>query len=191
MRGNNRHFSRAVVHHELIPGHQLQQFMTARHRPWRSTFRTPFWIEGWALYWEMQLWDRGFAKSPEDRLGMLFWRKHRCARIIFSLSFHLGTRTAEECVDLLVERVGHERRNARAEVRRSIIGTYPPLYQAAYMLGGLQIKSLHSEFVKTGTMNERSFHDLVLKQNAIPIEFIRAVLLKTKVTRDFTTSWRF
>lgn len=191
LRGNNRHFSRAVVHHELIPGHQLQQFMRSRHRPWRSAFNTPFWVEGWALYWEMLLWDRGFGKTPEDRLGMLFWRKHRCARIIFSLSFHLGIKTADECVDLLVERVGHERKNARAEVRRSIIGTYPPLYQAAYMLGGLQIKSLHNEFVKTNKMKDREFHDLILKQNAIPIEMIRAVLLKTEIGRDFQTTWRF
>ena len=40
----------------------------------------------------------------------------------------------------LVERVGHERNNATAEVRRSVAGNYGPLYQAAYMLGGLQIR---------------------------------------------------
>ena len=28
MRGNNIHFSRATVHHELIPGHHLQGYMT-------------------------------------------------------------------------------------------------------------------------------------------------------------------
>jgi len=32
MRGNNPHFSRAVVHHELVPGHNLQGFMAARHK---------------------------------------------------------------------------------------------------------------------------------------------------------------
>src|SRR5690606_38966191 len=52
MRGNNEHFSRAVVHHELIPGHHLQGFMTARHNTHRRAFRTPFWHEGNALYWE-------------------------------------------------------------------------------------------------------------------------------------------
>ncbi|HTM99713.1 MAG TPA: DUF885 family protein, partial [Pedobacter sp.] len=30
LRGNNRHFSRAVVFHELIPGHNLQYFMQSR-----------------------------------------------------------------------------------------------------------------------------------------------------------------
>src|SRR5262245_37530893 len=43
MRGNNPHFSRATVHHELIPGHHLQGFMTARYKPYRGLFGTPFW----------------------------------------------------------------------------------------------------------------------------------------------------
>ena len=33
---------------------------------------------------------------------MLFWRSHRCARIIFSLNFHLGKWTPQQCVDFLV-----------------------------------------------------------------------------------------
>ncbi len=89
MRGNNPHFSRATVQHELIPGHHLQQFMISRYKPYRDTFETPFWMEGWALYWELNLWDKGFPRTPEDRIGMLFWRMHRCARIIFSLNYHL------------------------------------------------------------------------------------------------------
>src|SRR5215212_6374318 len=36
MRGNNIHFSRATVHHELIPGHHLQGFMSARNKPYRA-----------------------------------------------------------------------------------------------------------------------------------------------------------
>src|SRR5260370_28737132 len=119
MRGKNIPIARATVYHELTPGHHLQGFMQARYRPYRRSFSTPFWIEGWALYWEMLLWDKQFPKTPEDRVGMLFWRSHRCARIIFSLNFHLGKMTPQECIDFLVDRVGHERDNATAEVRRS------------------------------------------------------------------------
>ena len=191
LRGNNRHFVRGVVHHELIPGHHLQGYMNRRHRSYRSVFRTPFWTEGWALYWEMRLWDLGFAETPEDRIGMLFWRKHRCARIIFSLGFHLNRMTAEECVEFLVERVGHERNNAEAEVRRSVGGSYGPLYQAAYMLGGLQFRALHKELVASGKLTEREFHDTILKQNAIPIELVRAKLTGAKLPRGFRSQWRF
>jgi uncharacterized protein (DUF885 family) len=191
MRGNNIHFARATVFHELIPGHHLQQFMSARYRPYRSVFRTPFWGEGWALYWEMLLWDLGFPKTPENRVGMLFWRMHRAARIIFSLNFHLEKMTAQEAVDFLVKRVGHERENAAAEVRRSFETDYEPLYQCAYMLGGLQFRALHQELVESGKMTNREFHDAVLKLNSMPVEMVRASLTGQSVGKDYTPRWRF
>jgi uncharacterized protein (DUF885 family) len=191
MRGNNVHFSRAVVHHELIPGHHLQGFMSARYNPHRRAFSTPFWNEGNAVYWEMVLWDAGFPQSPEDRIGMLFWRMHRAARIIFSLSVHLGEMTGAEAIDFLVERVGHERANATAEVRRSLNGSYPPLYQAAYMLGALQFRALRAELVDTGRMTEREFHDAILQGGTMPVEMVRARLLGLPLRRDHVASWRF
>ena len=191
MRGNNIHFSRATVHHELIPGHHLQGFMSARYKPYRAIFGTPFWSEGNALYWELLLWDLNFAKTPENRIGMLFWRMHRCARIIFSLSFHLEKMTPQECIDLLVNRVGHERDNATAEVRRSFDGSYGPLYQIAYLIGGLQQYAMHKELVKSGKMTNREYNDALLKENRIPIEMLRAAITNQKLTRDFVTNWRF
>ncbi len=191
MRGNNRHFSRATVHHELIPGHHLQGFMTSRYRTHRSIFGTPFWGEGWALYWELLLWDMNFAKTPENKIGMLFWRMHRCARIIFSLSFHLEQMTPQECIDLLVKRVGHEVDNATAEVRRSFAGDYSPLYQCAYLLGGLQFRALHRELVESGKMTNRAFHDAILRGGSIPVEMVRAGLTNQTLTRDFQSNWKF
>jgi len=191
MRGNNKHFAHATVFHELIPGHGFQGFTRARYNTHRSLFSTSFAGEGWALYWETILWDLGFDKTPEDRMGALFWRIHRCARIIFSLSFHLGKMTPQECVDMLVNRVGHERDNAEGEVRRSFEGSYGPLYQAAYMLGGLQLRALRRELVDTGKMTNRAFHDAVIRQGSIPIEILRIILTNQKVTRDYKTNWRF
>jgi uncharacterized protein (DUF885 family) len=191
MRGNNPHFSHATVHHELIPGHHLQGFMNQRYRPYRRSFSTPFWTEGWALYWEFLLWDKGFNATPEDRVGALFWRMHRCARIIFSLSFHLEKMTPQESVDFLVDRVGHERDNASAEVRRSFAGDYGPLYQVAYMLGGLQFYSLHREFVDSKKMTDRDFHDTILKEGPIPVEMVRAILSNQKLNPDYRASWKF
>jgi len=191
MRGNNPHFNRATVHHELIPGHHLQGFMTSRFNEHRGMFNTPFWGEGWALYWEMVLWDAGFPRGPEDEIGMLFWRMHRAARIIFSLSFHLERMTPQEAVDFLVDRVGHERANAEAEVRRSFQGGYSPLYQVAYMMGGIQFRELYKELVESGEMTARAFHDAVMKGGRMPVEMVRARLTGQKLERNHETSWRF
>jgi len=191
MRGNNRHFCRATVHHEVIPGHHLQGFMTDRYFAYRGPFSTPFWTEGWALWWEMLLWEKGYVSAPEDRVGALFWRMHRCARIQFSLSFHLGKMTPQECIDFLVDKVGHERENAEAEVRRSFNGGYGPLYQLAYMTGALQFRALYAELVRTNKMSAREFHDTILQSGNMPIELVRARLTKQTLTRDFRTNWRF
>ena len=191
MRGNNKHFARATVFHELIPGHHMQQFVNSRSRPYRQLFGTPFWVEGWALYWEMILWDRGFTATPEDRVGALFWRMHRCARIVFSLKFHMGQMTPQQCIDYLVDRVGHERSTAEGEVRRSFGGSYPPLYQAAYMLGALQVRALRKELVEGGKMSEKEFHDRFLQENEMPIEILRANLSGAKLSPDFKATWRF
>ncbi|MCL7961988.1 MAG: DUF885 domain-containing protein [marine benthic group bacterium] len=191
LRSNNVPFSRAVVHHELIPGHHLQGFMTARYNTHRRAFSTPFWGEGWPLYWEMLLWDLGFPRTPEEKIGMLFWRTHRAARIVFSLKFHLGEMSAEEAIEFLVEGVGHERSAATAEVRRSFAGSYPPLYQAAYMIGGLQIRTLHEEMVGTGRMTDREFHDAILQGGSMPIEMHRARLQGVAPEWEFRPRWRF
>lgn len=190
MRGNNPHFAKAVIHHELIAGHHLQFYMNERNKSYRN-FYTPFWTEGWALYWEMLLWDKGFAEGPEDEIGMLFWRMHRCARIIFSLNYHLGKWTPQQCIDFLVDRVGHERANAEGEVRRSFTGGYGPLYQIAYMVGGLQFRALHQQLVVEGKWTDMDFHDAVLKENAMPVEMLRAILTQQKLEEKFETKWRF
>jgi uncharacterized protein (DUF885 family) len=190
MRGNNPHFSRATAHHEVIPGHNLQQFMNARNGDKRGA-GTPFWTEGGALYWEFVLYEKGFPKTPEDRVGFLVWRMHRCARIEFSLNFHMGRWTPQECIDFLVAKVGFDRDNAAAEVRRSFGGGYGPLYQLAYMTGGKQLYALRKELVLSGKMKEREFHDKIWQSGAMPIEMVRALVADTPLTRDWTPSWKF
>lgn len=190
MRGNNPNFSRATVHHELLAGHHLQGYMNNRHKVYRN-FNTAFWIEGNSLYWELLLWDMKFPRTPEERIGMLFWRMHRCARIIFSLNYHLGKWTPQQCIDFLVDRVGHERANAEGEVRRSFTGGYGPLYQIAYMIGGLQFMALKRELVDTHKMTYKQYHDAILRENSLPIEMLRAILTNQPIAKDYETNWRF
>jgi uncharacterized protein (DUF885 family) len=191
LRGNNRHFSRAVVQHELVPGHHLQHWYAQRFATHRAPFDSPFWTEGWALYWELRLYDMGFAASPEDRIGMLFWRSHRAARILFSLGVQSGRMTPEEAVRLLIDRVGHEPENARAEVRRSIAGDYGPLYQVAYLVGGWQFRALHEERVIRGGWSEREFHDRVLREGSMPVHLLRERLFDRVGTGAPAADWRF
>ncbi len=192
MRGNNPYFSRGTVQHELVPGHHLQYFMNRRYKPYREeAFNTPFWTEGWTLYWELLLYSKGFAKTPEERIGMLFWRMHRCARITFSIKFHLGEWTPQQCIDYLVNRVGFESANAHGEVKRSFEGSYDPLYQLAYLVGGLQLMRIKEEVVDQGKMSFADFHDRVIKENYLPMEMLRAIIKGEQLKPDHETNWKF
>ena len=193
MRGNNPNFSHATAHHEMIPGHNLVGYMSQRFDDYRPSLVSagPFFGEGWPLYWELTLYDLGFNKTPEQRVGALFWRMHRSARIVFSLKFHMGQWSPQECIDYLVDRVGHERDNATAEVRRSFQGGYGPLYQAAYLLGGLQLRGLRRELVDSGQMTNKAFHDEILRQGGMPIALLRLALTKQRLTRDMDINWKF
>lgn len=193
MRGNNRPWSHATAFHEMIPGHNLVGYIGQRFAGYRADLGAggPFYGEGWPLYWETILYDKGFDGTPEERVGALFWRMHRCARIIFSLRFHMGQWSPQEAIDFLVERVGHERDNATAEVRRSFQGGYGPLYQAAYLLGGLQLRGLRREVVDSKQMPEKAFHDEVLRQGSLPIALIRLALTRQPLTREMPIEWNF
>lgn len=196
MRGNNPGFSHATAFHEMIPGHNLVGYLNQRYRDYRPSLTSggPFYGEGWPLYWELTMYELGFDKTPEQKVGALFWRMHRCARIIFSLNFHMGNWTPLECVNFLVDKVGHERDNAAAEVRRSFESAQyqnQPLYQAAYLLGGLQLRGLRKELVDGKLMTNKQFHDEIMRQGNMPMALIRLGLTKQKLTRDMDISWKF
>src|SRR5207237_5273272 len=110
---------------------------------------------------------------------------------IFSLNFHLGKMTPEQAVQFLVDTVNFERANAEGEVRRSFGGQYSPLYQAGYMIGGLQLRALHRELVDSKKMTDREFHDAVLQGGAMPIAMVRARLENVPLTRTGAPPWRF
>ena len=194
MRGNNRPWSHATAFHEMIPGHNLTGYYSQRYADYRPPLGGgPFWGEGWPVYWELTMYELGFHDTPEERVGALFWRMHRCARIIFSLKFHMGQWSPQEAVDFLVDSVGHERENAIAEVRRSFDPSagYGPLYQAGYLLGAMQLRGLRKELVDSKEMPQKEFHDEILRQGSMPIALLRLALTKEKLTRDMPIAWEF
>ena len=205
LRGNSPHLNFGSVQHELVPGHYMQGFMTRRFNAHRGELlRTPFWGEGWALYWEFHFLSKGLPRNNSDKVGMLFWRLHRANRIIFSLNYHLGNWSAEQAVDFLVDQGGFELANAEAEVRRSLMGTnakprsytdftlnYPPLYQVGYMIGALQFRSLYQELVESGKMSATEFHDAIILGGRMPVELVRARLTKQSLKRNYKTKWNF
>lgn len=58
------------------------------------------------------------------------------------------------------------------------------------MIGGLQFFALKHELVDSGKMTHKQYHDAVLRENALPVEMVRAILLDQELPKDYETNWR-
>ena len=187
MEMNNQHFARSVIFHEIIPGHVMQVYMEDLHKKYRKGFVfNSLWSEGMAFYWELLLYEKGFAKSNEDKLGMLFFQKLRAARVINSINYHLGKWTKEECIAFLKEKVGANTIVANSETSRAI-NTLP----IDYLIGGLQFMQLKKELVDSKKMSLKTFNDKLYQENFIPTDLLKHILLDENIPRKTNPNWQF
>lgn len=60
------------------------------------------------------------------------------------------------------------------------------------MYQGLSPKyPLKRELVDSEKMTFKEFHDAVMRENAMPVEMVRALLTDQKLNKNFETNWRF
>jgi hypothetical protein len=59
------------------------------------------------------------------------------------------------------------------------------------MIGGLQLYALKKELVDSKKMTIKQYNDAILRENCMPIEMLRAILIRQPLKRDFQTNWRF
>jgi len=50
---------------------------------------------------------------------------------------------------------------------------------------------LKRELVDSEKMTFKEFHDAVMRENAMPVEMVRALLTDQKLNKNFETNWRF
>lgn len=159
--------------HEGYPGHHLQFLMAQQQeRTVRKLIGTPLTIEGWALYCEEMMGEEGFYRGAEERF---FQRVHllwRALRIVLDIGLHTRGMSFDEAVDVLVNRVHFERKNAEAEVRRYC--AYPA-YQLCYAVGRREFKALREAYRRAqgASFSLRGFHEATLQYGGLPVSLMR------------------
>jgi uncharacterized protein (DUF885 family) len=177
LRGHNVHAAVITALHEAYPGHHLQLVHSNRIKSKvRREFGTSLFAEGWALYCEELLYEKGFYTKPATRLLQLKDQLWRACRVVIDASLHTNRMSFNKAVEMLVKVAKLEKTNAIAEVKRY---TYTPCQPMTYIMGKMEILRLRDDFkkLKGRDFNLKEFHDQLLSYGTIPIQMVRERML--------------
>ena len=164
--------------HEAYPDHHWHLTMNKMHsRKLRKVYGTPYFSEGWALYAERVMRERGFFTDPLQELYHLEATIFRAARIIVDTSLHLGEMSYDEAVDFMRRNANLPEPVARAEVGRYC---WWPTQASAYLTGCLEILRIRDLYLDargaSGAAAKdvdvtllRDFHDRITSSGRMPI----------------------
>jgi len=177
LKAHNKYTMQLTTVHESYPGHHQQYVVTNENasKVRKFTDDTAF-VEGWALYWEENIYSSGFSDSPIMKLMQLRDQIWRCCRVIIDVELHRGNMTFDEAVNMLVEKAEIENLNAIAEVERYTLSPTQPM---SYIIGKYQILELREALKeKMGDkFTMKYFHDTLLSFGPIPLPLIKNALL--------------
>jgi uncharacterized protein (DUF885 family) len=164
-----------LAYHEGVPGHHFQ-ISTAQELKGVPQFRkmVPFtaYVEGWALYTEWLAKQAGwYEDDPFGDLGRLQAELFRAVRLVVDTGIHAQRWPREKAIAYMLEKTGMGEKEVTAEIERYIVA---PGQACAYKVGMLKLQELRAKTQRElgDKWYEREFHDVVLKDGALPLEIL-------------------
>ena len=169
--------------HEGVPGHVLQlAHARALQSPTRVRRfgRSGVFIEGWAVYVEELMVERGYAPADDARsarafrLQQLKMQARSCINAILDVGVHAAGMTEDEAMHLMTVRGFQEVGEAAGKWRRALLTsaqlpTYFVGYRAVRSMAA-DLRVLHPEW------DDRSVHDLMLSFGSPAPRHLRTLL---------------
>jgi uncharacterized protein (DUF885 family) len=162
--------------HEAYPGHHLQvATANVNGSRLRRLADSPMLCEGWALYCEELMHEKGFYREPLSRLYQLKELLWRACRIVIDVGLQTGRMTYEQAVEYLVTSALVEPALAESEVKRYALTPTQPL---SYLVGKILLLELRDETRRRlgSRFDLHDFHAALLASGSVPPTLLREEL---------------
>lgn len=168
--------------HEAMPGHvvQLARARAADTSLVRRLAPSGVFIEGWAVYAEELLVERGYAPDDDPRAGLrmrlqqLKMQARATLNAILDARVHGGDIDEVGAIELLRRRGFQEEAEAAGKWRRALLTS---AQLPTYFVGWLGVRRLVDDLrVLHPDWEDRRIHDLVLDHGSLGPRHLRAVL---------------
>jgi uncharacterized protein (DUF885 family) len=166
----------ALVYHEAIPGHHMQNAVATEEQSlprFRRAGGYSAYSEGWGLYSERLGKEMGFYTDPWSEFGRLALELHRAVRLVVDTGLHAQRWTREQTIRYHVENSPTGEEAAIRATERYILN---PGQATAYMIGMLKIVELRERAAAAlgPRFDLREFHDLVLRTGGVPLTVLES-----------------
>jgi uncharacterized protein (DUF885 family) len=175
----NNYMIRDLTVHEAMPGHYLQLAHANEFGAptlVRAIFRSGTFIEGWAVYCEQVMAEKGYG-GPEVKMQQLKMRLRAICNAILDQSIHAGNMTEKEAMDLMTKEGYQQEGEAVAKWKRARLTS---AQLSTYFVGATEHLDLRSaEQKKLGSdFNLKKYNDQVISYGSPPVKYVRELMLQ-------------
>lgn len=170
---------KTLAYHEGIPGHHFQLTIAQELRGvpmFRRMLPFTAYAEGWALYAEKLAREIGaYADDPYGELGYLDSELFRAVRLVVDTGIHHKQWTREQAIAYMESHTASAHDSVVSEIERYIV---MPGQACAYKIGEIKMLELRERAKQAlgERFNLRDFHDVVLKNGAMPLTLLEQVV---------------
>ena len=163
--------------HEAMPGHYLQIMHANQFKaptPIRALFSSGSFIEGWAVYAEQLMAEKGYG-GAEVEMQQLKMKLRVIINAIIDQKIHTQGMTEKEAVDFMMNEGFQEEGEAAGKWKRAQMSS---TQLSTYYVGSVEVNDLRRayEAKNKGKVDLKQMHDAMLSFGSPPAKYVKEMM---------------
>ena len=173
----NNYMVQDLTIHEAMPGHYLQLMHANKFKaptPIRAIFTSGSFIEGWAVYGEQLMAEKGYG-GAETRMQQLKMRLRVIINSIIDQKIHTAGMTEKEAVDFMMTEGFQEEGEAAGKWKRAQLSS---TQLSTYYVGVTEVNDIRRayEAKNKGRVDLKTMHDEMLSYGSPAAKYVKEMM---------------